>query len=271
MTLKHSITKGELFLSFTKDDIEKIEYVHGNEPVESMTSVYKRTGCDIIFNANFFNMADGLSIGEVVDDGKTLANYALENHYGYGFPDKKFIRFSQHNKFKDSDFASGYPCLLKNSKYVFDSKEPGFTLTSTAKRGRTVMGDSIETCVVRVIPDPPSYPRRTVKEMADKLKADGCVNAVNFDGGGSSQYITPWGKFIAERKVDGYICIWLKKTETTAPPISSNYTIYTVKNGDTLSKIASQYHTTVQRIAEANNIKNVNIISVGQKLKIYVK
>jgi hypothetical protein len=269
--MKHSITKGELFLSFTKEDVERIEYVHGNEPVESITSVYKRTGCDVIFNANFFNMNDGKTIGEVVDGGKTLSDYALGDHYGYGFPDDKFIVFDQNNSKKNKEFVSLYPCFFKNGKDVFDTKEAGFTKSSTIKRGRTVIGDSIETCIVRVIPDLPSYPRQTVKQMADKLRADGCINAGGLDGGGSSQYITPWGRFVSTRSVDGYICIWFKKDSTVALPVSTNYTIYTVKSGDTLSKIASAYHTTVKRIADDNGIKNVSLINVGQKLKIYVK
>ena len=45
---------------------------------------------------------------------------------------------------------------------------------------------------------------------------------------------------------------------------------YTVKSGDTLSAIAKKYHTTVKAIAKKNNIKNVNKIYVGQKLKINV-
>ena len=43
---------------------------------------------------------------------------------------------------------------------------------------------------------------------------------------------------------------------------------YTVKPGDTLSSIAIKYGTTVAKIASANNIANVNIISVGQVLTI---
>lgn len=44
--------------------------------------------------------------------------------------------------------------------------------------------------------------------------------------------------------------------------------IYTVKSGDTLSKIAQKHNTTVAAIAKLNNIRNINIISVGQKLEI---
>lgn len=45
-------------------------------------------------------------------------------------------------------------------------------------------------------------------------------------------------------------------------------TVYTVVRGDTLSGIAKKYNTTYQKLAEYNGIKNPNIISVGQKIKI---
>lgn len=44
--------------------------------------------------------------------------------------------------------------------------------------------------------------------------------------------------------------------------------IYVVKRGDTLTAIAKKYNTTIKKIAADNNIKNVNLIYVGQKLKI---
>ena len=44
--------------------------------------------------------------------------------------------------------------------------------------------------------------------------------------------------------------------------------VYTVKRGDTLSAIAAKYGTTVKAIAAENGIKNVNLIYVGQKLRI---
>ena len=44
--------------------------------------------------------------------------------------------------------------------------------------------------------------------------------------------------------------------------------IHTVQRGDTLTSIALRYGSTVNRIAEMNNIKDVNKIRVGQQLKI---
>lgn len=40
----------------------------------------------------------------------------------------------------------------------------------------------------------------------------------------------------------------------------------TVKNGDTLAKIAKANNTTVEQLAKLNNIKDVNILKAGQKL-----
>lgn len=46
---------------------------------------------------------------------------------------------------------------------------------------------------------------------------------------------------------------------------------HTVKKGETLSQIAVRYGTTIQALVNANGIKNANVISVGQKLKIPAK
>lgn len=43
---------------------------------------------------------------------------------------------------------------------------------------------------------------------------------------------------------------------------------YIVKKGDTLSGIARKFNTTVKKLAELNNINDVNLIIVGQVLKV---
>lgn len=51
-------------------------------------------------------------------------------------------------------------------------------------------------------------------------------------------------------------------------PYISYEEVYVVKQGDTLSSIASKYKTTANRLAAINNIKNKNLIFKGQKLII---
>lgn len=43
---------------------------------------------------------------------------------------------------------------------------------------------------------------------------------------------------------------------------------YTVQKGDTLSKIAKKYNTTVDALQKLNRIRNPNLIRVGQKLRV---
>jgi murein DD-endopeptidase MepM/ murein hydrolase activator NlpD len=60
----------------------------------------------------------------------------------------------------------------------------------------------------------------------------------------------------------------LKESETKKHFLSEESLEYVVRSGDSLSKIAAKNNTTVSDIASANNISNINAISVGQRLKI---
>lgn len=48
----------------------------------------------------------------------------------------------------------------------------------------------------------------------------------------------------------------------------TNHYIYTIKSGDTLSEIARKFGVSVNSIAELNNIKDVNLIYAGERLRI---
>ncbi len=56
--------------------------------------------------------------------------------------------------------------------------------------------------------------------------------------------------------------------EPEVPELPSEYVIYTVVAGDTLSGIAKRYGVTVRDIVDANQIENPNLINVGQELII---
>lgn len=55
-------------------------------------------------------------------------------------------------------------------------------------------------------------------------------------------------------------------SNTTQTPDQSE--TYIVRYGDTLSKIASKFNLSVSQIASRNNIKNINLINVGQKINV---
>jgi lysozyme len=59
------------------------------------------------------------------------------------------------------------------------------------------------------------------------------------------------------------------ETVSTTPPAAGDAPVtYTVQPGDTLSGIAAAFGTTVNALASANGIQNVNLIQVGQVLQI---
>jgi LysM repeat protein len=57
-------------------------------------------------------------------------------------------------------------------------------------------------------------------------------------------------------------------TPTATPTPAPTQVVYVVKPGDQLARIAATYGVTVAAIQKANNIKDPNLIKVGQKLKI---
>lgn len=58
----------------------------------------------------------------------------------------------------------------------------------------------------------------------------------------------------------------VKPTPTPKPTTDKVY--YVIKKGDTLSGIAKKYKTTVDQLVKWNNIKNKNLIYVGQKIRV---
>ena len=60
----------------------------------------------------------------------------------------------------------------------------------------------------------------------------------------------------------------IPNTENPNNSINTETVFYTVQVGDTLSKIASRYGTTVQELTKINNLANPNLIYPGQSLRI---
>ena len=82
--------------------------------------------------------------------------------------------------------------------------------------------------------------------MADEVKINDAEMA-DVNGG-----YGPWQNY-AKGKVENY----------------GQYVVYTVAGGDVLSGIAIRFGVSVADIQRWNNIKNPDIISVGQRLTIY--
>lgn len=67
-------------------------------------------------------------------------------------------------------------------------------------------------------------------------------------------------------KVLAFMLVLALVVPTSAVSAASNDNVYVVKAGDTLNKIAAKYDTTAAELGKLNNIKNLDLILVGQKL-----
>ena len=59
--------------------------------------------------------------------------------------------------------------------------------------------------------------------------------------------------------------------EAAGGAAGGRWIVYTVVKGDSLSRIGTRYHVTVDDLVRWNRIANPRLILVGQKLKIYVR
>ena len=61
---------------------------------------------------------------------------------------------------------------------------------------------------------------------------------------------------------------WIKTDKLVEDEVIPRENIYVVKRGDNLTNIAKSYNTTVTELVRLNNIKNKNLIYVGQIIKL---
>lgn len=69
-------------------------------------------------------------------------------------------------------------------------------------------------------------------------------------------------------KLDGVTGVGATSPATSAPSTSAHVPTYTVRAGDTLTKIAKLFNTTVAALVKANNLKDANVLRIGQVLTI---
>nr|WP_017435155.1 N-acetylmuramoyl-L-alanine amidase [Parageobacillus caldoxylosilyticus] len=105
-------------------------------------------------------------------------------------------------------------------------------------------------------------------ELCKKFKLDPIKDIVRHYDITHKNCPAPWVKD-SQKFIDFKNRVKAKLNQTKSLTVTeSNTQYYTVKPGDTLSEIAAKYKTTVAALQKLNNIKNPNLIRVGQKLRV---
>ena len=180
-------------------EISKIKiYVNSNR--KTMSQIKRDLGCDFLINAGLFDMNTFKPMNMLVSDGKTLAN--SKNKYGMSFCDDS-ITLTYENETLSPEHVSGYPCLLKNGEKAFNATPSGLG----GKRGRSAIGYGTYAVVLYCCSD--GSDALYLNDICSKMKSLGCINAINLDGGGSSQCDFQGRQIRSSRIVHNYIAIWL--------------------------------------------------------------
>lgn len=206
--MKATTYRGGKIYSIPLEDIEYIGYFYGdkgNEEIKSAkTRITKLRGRepDFLMNAELFYFVTRRAASDVVENG---VKHRLTEGYGIAFPENKTAVFSYKNNVNATDYIGAYPTLVRNGKA--ENQNPAGI---TGRRGRTALGLSGDSLFAILVPDKNGA---TLAELRKKLVAMGVQNAINLDGGGSTQFYAPSGNYFSGRRVRGFIGIWVKSND----------------------------------------------------------
>ena len=164
------------------------------------------TGADIVLNGSLFNWSDYSPCCDIRVGGKTL-NDDQWSYYGYGWNNGELPRVMNSNDMFFVDYYISCLWAIHNGeKQAVNDNQAGIGGT----RGRTAFGFKADGSLVIIVTSDSSGAMK-LSTARDKLFAQGCINGIILDGGGSSQIDTPGTDITSSRIVSNFICVWLPK------------------------------------------------------------
>ena len=192
-----------MIVTISKNRIKKVA-LYNNAQKLTASQIQKNLGCQYLLNAGLFNMSTFKPVNNLTIDGVVLSKGG--SPYGYAIKDNNVV-FSYENNVKYPSFIGAYPCLVRNGvkeKITPPSGLDGYRWRSAM--GLKANGDIVLLC---------EQSNRSLDGIADDLLAYGCVNAINFDGGGSSQCYFDGKSLVSSRIVNNYICVFTQEATGT--------------------------------------------------------
>ncbi len=162
------------------------------------------------------------------------------------------------------------------SFYADTNSVPGVTDTNVVAAADTNVAQQVATPSY-VEPTPPAPPEATASEYTIQKGDTYSTIAPKFNISVKALQTANPNVNPAKLQIGKKINIPGATTTVAAPSgggtvvdVASGMTTYTVKSGDTLGKLATEFHTTVKAIQSANGLADTKI-KVGQTLKIPTK
>lgn len=176
---------------------------------KTLAQVKAETGADYILNGGMWN-ADGSPCRGLKVDGKLLSATPWGDLAGYGWNTPQDL--SQTTAWQSySNYICTSPLIVEGkrlAKLPYDSAQGG-------ARPRSAMGIVGSSLLLYCTND-----SMTPEQLCDELEDRGCSSAMMLDSGGSTQCDFNGQIIQAERKVDNWICVWVKGEADQTPPES---------------------------------------------------
>lgn len=196
-----------------KDPAEMGIYVQTRN-IKPIAAVKETVGADVICNFQLFTIATREANFVLKADGKIIG-WDGANYWGFGWNkgDKTFSCDYAKNMAKYENFAGCIP-VVRDGKVIKLQSGVDYPTALGGRRGRTCIGLKADGSIVIYCWADGTSGACTMDEIGQKMLDLGCVNAINFDGGGSTQLICPDGKVTTPRAI--YNFLWFKENPPAA-------------------------------------------------------
>ena len=206
-----------------KDPSEIGVYVQTRN-IKTIAQVKDAIGADVICNFQLFTRATREANFVLKVDGEVIG-WDGANYWGFGWNkgDKTFTLDYAKNMAKYENFAGCIP-VVKNGKVIKLQSGIDYPADLGGRRGRTCIGLKADGSIVIYCWADGTSGACTMDEIGQKMLDLGCVNAINFDGGGSTQLICPDGKVTTPRAIYNFLWFKEKATIPQSPSVTAPFT-----------------------------------------------
>lgn len=199
----------------------------------------------IYANSNWFN--NYINTAELTRYDKWLANWSTAKPSS---PEAGLWQFGGETNRIRSNKVAGYTV---DQNYAY--KDFPAIMKQKGLNGFSASGN------VQSQPSTPAPATKSIDELADEVIAGKWGNADSTPSRKERLTSAGYNYEQVQNRVNEKMGV-----NKTSSQSSTQY--YTIKSGDTLTKIAKMYGTTVAQLCDWNNIKNANLIYAGNKIRV---
>ena len=180
----------------------------------SAAQVRAMTGADIVINGTLYTFATMQPCMDFKANGVVLSDdAAMYEGYGWNNNSAKMVRTVEMEKY--DNFLSCCNIIKQGQDLSMD----GIAWVAGARQ-RTGIGWTRDGKFMIYA----TQQNTTIAKMQQEMREAGCIDAINLDGGGSTQLSSvKYGNLYSSRYVQNYLCVWVDEEvqqPTTPPPTS---------------------------------------------------